>query len=112
MEVIKNERDITYIYLMECEGMLKVGVSKNPLSRASHLQGGNPFEITIRNMWETPYPFEVECNVHWRLGRYRVSGEWFKCDPLLVMNKIGNEVYKAKLKQSMPCQYSTQNASF
>lgn len=67
-----------FVYVMVCEGFVKIGVATNIEDRLTTLQIGNPFEIKIIKAWRTTDPGQLEDRLHAILERYRVRGEWFK----------------------------------
>lgn len=69
------------VYIFECQGMIKVGVTHDPLWRLKVSQTGNPFEIRLLGFRVVEYPFRVEKMLHRNLGAYHVRGEWFRVPP-------------------------------
>lgn len=75
----------SYVYVIEAPGgMVKVGVSRNPLARLGGLQGGMPLALRLVRTWERPHgdAVKVERTAHrllhpWRQG----TTEWFKVAP-------------------------------
>ena len=65
-----------YVYVIECEGLYKIGWSKwGPRSRASQMQVGNPFELKV--IGAIPGSRENEAEWHEVFASQRVRGEWF-----------------------------------
>lgn len=90
---VKSKSRTRFVYLIQCEDYVKVGVSSNPEGRLRSMQTGNPFNMFLVNKWETTSDFRIESITHRELAEYRVHGEWFKCSPLVASNKIGNALY-------------------
>lgn len=64
---------------------VKIGLVKstdrNSEERLSDHQTGNPRDLVLHHVVQTPSPYWVERGLHHRLGRKRVRGEWFILDP-------------------------------
>lgn len=59
----------------------KIGYTKHAAKmRLSEIQVGNPEKIEVIREWRIPNARQAERKMHKRLGKYRVSGEWFSCD--------------------------------
>ena len=60
---------------------VKIGLvnstQRNSEERLLDHQTGNPRDLVIHHVVQTPSPFWVERGLHHRLGRMRVRGEWF-----------------------------------
>ena len=74
----KMNNDDLYIIQSDVTGMIKIGRSKNPQKRLKQLQTGNPNKLKLivafkGEGWK-------EKNIHERLDRYRLEGEWFSYD--------------------------------
>jgi len=66
-----------YVYLMECGGKYKVGISENIERRVKELNN-KPFPtrlVTHSDMVHCAY--EAEREIHEWLDEYRIGGEWF-----------------------------------
>ena len=73
-----------FLYLMECEHFVKVGIATNTQARRAELQRSNPFKIRI--LWSKKFEFKMfamiaERAVHRALGDWRHAGEWFTVSP-------------------------------
>lgn len=64
-----------FIYVMECAGFYKIGWSKVPRIRRSHLQTANPLPVTLVGVVEGS--MENEAEWHEFFTDKRVQGEWF-----------------------------------
>lgn len=69
------------VYLIGCEGCVKIGVSTYGESRIEALQTGNPFELYLIAEAEFTDAFAVEKHLHATYSKYRIRGEWFKIPP-------------------------------
>lgn len=67
------------VYLMECNGYTKIGISKDPERRRSQFQSGNPTPIRIVNVIETDVPNIVERILHEAFEDHKTATdrEWF-----------------------------------
>lgn len=72
-----------YVYFVECEGYVKIGVARWPEKRLTVMQGGNPFPMTL---WGLLLPkgsaFELEAHLHHWLRPYSLKLEWFNADAM------------------------------
>ena len=65
------------VYLIECGGRYKVGVSENTERRVTELND-RPFPAKLITKSEPVHcAFEAEREIHEWLDSYRVNGEWF-----------------------------------
>lgn len=69
------------VYVLECEGHYKVGVSLNPRSRITSLQIGCPFPIKLVMTITHPNADRLEARLHQLYRRHRVRGEWYALSP-------------------------------
>ena len=71
----------TYIYIMRCEGIRKIGVAERPHIRLRAIDGG-PFPVVLEYSELCP-PLAVadaEERAHQMLADCRVRGEWFRVE--------------------------------
>ena len=74
--------DNQYLYIIHQEGFVKIGVSKNPLSRMDALQTGSPEKLKLVTYIDAnPWALEMEQFAHTILRPYRAQGEWFHTTP-------------------------------
>jgi hypothetical protein len=81
LEFIKNRRalvPVSSIYVVECEGYIKIGVANDVDARVLTLQTGCPFKIRLIRSFRSQNAHEEEEAIHELLHRYHVRGEWFK----------------------------------
>ena len=70
----------SYVYVIKCEGLVKIGHSRNPEKRLVALRGGSPKEMYVALKFEVPGHLarRVEMDAHYHLANDCVGGEWFK----------------------------------
>jgi len=72
------------VYLMECDGHYKVGVSADPHERARQLDR-RPYPVEIVAQSDMVHcAFKAEREIHSRLDEFRIDGEWFRIPRELV----------------------------
>lgn len=73
----KKEKDKGYIYLFECGGKYKIGLSRDVERRIKELDY-RPFTINlIAKSRLLTDPFNVERELHERYTKNKLTGEWF-----------------------------------
>lgn len=78
------------VYVIEAEdGLLKIGISKNPRQRLSDLQTGSPRPLRLVHVQECNGVAQiVEQRAHVQLAKYRKEGEWFEIDRAVAIDAI------------------------
>ena len=76
------------LYIIECNGHYKIGISKNIYKRLAAMQTGNPYELKVASVYNTNNPYFLEGTVHLELKNIHVRGEWFKGDLDYIMRVI------------------------
>jgi len=74
----------TFLYLMQCEHFIKVGIAVDTQARRAELQRSNPFPIRIlyrRQIEAKAFAMIAERGVHRRLCEWQHAGEWFTATP-------------------------------
>jgi len=76
-----------YVYFVECQGYVKIGVAKSPHKRMANMQSGNPFPLTL---WGAIMPnkadaFTVEAALHHWFWTQHHSLEWFHSEVLMTL---------------------------
>lgn len=68
------------VYLMENElGMLKIGISNDPLKRARALSTGSGLSVKLICYWQVSNRARTtEAYLHRVFKNFKISGEWFK----------------------------------
>jgi len=83
------------LYLMSSGGNIKIGISKDPITRVKQLNTGSGDKIHLIATWVTTDDVSyVESFLHGLFDLYRLNGEWFT-----------NKVTIGLVEQSIPCQY-------
>jgi peptide methionine sulfoxide reductase MsrA len=96
---IKNKSTVSYeeiekighIYVLQCDGGIKVGKTKNDVKkRIKGLQTGNVEDIKILYDFETSNADLLERYIHYILQRYRCNSnrEFFDCDVQYIINVV------------------------
>ncbi len=68
------------VYLINAYGtdLYKIGITTgNVEKRIKQLKTGNPYELTLVNVFECEYHRKVESWMHKRYSNQREEGEWF-----------------------------------
>ena len=81
---------LVYLYVIECDRFVKVGISANPEKRVKGMATDNPFELRLR-FRRRVYSFlagEAEFNAHQQLAQYHHANEWFTCPSALAHEAI------------------------
>ena len=76
-----GERDRSTGKLTENVKIGMVGAKGDSGERLKQHQTGNPRDLVLHHVVETPAPFWVENGLHQRLNGLRVRAEWHKLDP-------------------------------
>jgi hypothetical protein len=76
-----GERDRSTGKLTENVKIGMVGAKGDSGDRLKQHQTGNPRDLVLHHVVETPAPFWVENGLHQRLNGLRVRAEWHKLDP-------------------------------
>ena len=73
----ENFQKSAYVYIFECGGKYKIGVSKDVQRRKKELDK-RPYPCNIVYISSsTKYAYEVEQHIHLGLNHCRIDGEWF-----------------------------------
>ena len=64
------------IYIIEFNGLHKIGVSKNPTKRLKQFSLGK--QAKIIHVYDSVIPFKLESMLHDIFKHKKISGEWFK----------------------------------
>lgn len=71
---------LRYVYLLESDGLYKIGFARDPNTRRKRLQTGSPKPIRIVHTIRTWHYRHVEEKLHDHFDDKRVRGEWFALD--------------------------------
>ena len=70
-----------YVYMLECGGRYKIGMSADVNRRAAELDK-RPFPVTIVAVSKaTDNAYSIEQYLHEKLEQFRIGGEWYEIDP-------------------------------
>jgi hypothetical protein len=77
-------RRYSEVYFIQAKtgGPIKIGYTHNVIARLDGLQVGNPEELRI--VATVPGGAKEEAAIHRRLRRYRIRGEWFRDDDVVM----------------------------
>lgn len=66
--------------MVNASGLIKVGISNNPLRRRRQIELASGSSVSIIKCWQTldAPAFEVEQFLHRQFARKRKQGEWFE----------------------------------
>lgn len=81
-----------YLYIIGCDGFIKIGLAQNPAKRITDMQVSNPHKLKLLKIFPVGNMIKSERQLHGIFKKYRVRGEWFKV-PAESLEKI----LKAKL---------------
>lgn len=76
-----------WLYFVQCQDYLKIGVAADVALRIMTLQTGCPYELKLIGTIRCQNAIEDEAIWHEKLARYHLRGEWFKI-PELEMREI------------------------
>jgi hypothetical protein len=76
---MSGKPQLALVYVVECEGWVKVGITRHLTPRMSVMQVCNPFPITVLAAWEAADAAGEERAIHATLGALaKRRGEWFE----------------------------------
>ena len=99
---------LCYVYLLICGDdktvYVKVGMSQNPLERATALRNTSPLPIDLMatvDMQSRRLALDLECDLHKALQEWRIQGEWFRLsyddkEKFKVITRVALEPYATK----------------
>lgn len=70
-----------FVYIIECQQYIKVGVSDKPFERLGSMATGNPFELKLLALLfisGSRQAYATENKIHKKFSKFRVRGEWFE----------------------------------
>lgn len=73
----KNKKS-THLYVLSCDGLLKIGVTNDIDKRVKTLQTGNGNPIIVEYLDERLNPEKAEKYLHRCFAKKRRKGEWFE----------------------------------
>lgn len=72
--------ELSFVYLLKCSEMYKIGVSKDIPQRIRMLQTGAPFPVSLVNYIIVDAAHVQEKQLHRIFAEKRASGEWFQLE--------------------------------
>jgi len=69
--------DNSGVYVMECQGRYKIGVSSCVSKRLENLNTASPFKVELVAVFSTSTPYPLEKHLHQCFSAQNVKGEWF-----------------------------------
>jgi Meiotically up-regulated gene 113 len=78
---IGRPRTKSRVYVVICEGFIKIGMSDNVPQRIREMQVGNPFQIKLARAFSVDWHLAagIEAAAHAKLAHVAHRGEWFRC---------------------------------
>jgi len=91
-----SPHDDKFVYLLINEnGHSKIGVSKDPVSRAKGLQNGSGYDIHEIYYWAVKdSAFRIESHLHKNFKEDRINGEWF-----------ASRIEPDEIEDIIPCEF-------
>jgi predicted GIY-YIG superfamily endonuclease len=74
------------VYLIECDGYYKIGVSEDPENRLDRFQTGNPYELSLEAKIDVEQAYDIEEKLHSYYNSKHKRGEWFNLNQSDVKN--------------------------
>lgn len=78
--ILESSNTQVSVYVLEANGICKVGVAKSITTRVASMQTGNPYKIEVVAEFrfnDERTARDIEAEVHRMLTHYRMQGEWF-----------------------------------
>jgi predicted GIY-YIG superfamily endonuclease len=69
------------LYILECQGYYKIGVSADVEKRVKQLQIGNPFLLNVHKIFSVTKPITVEKLLYSAMLNKKTTTEWFDLEP-------------------------------
>ena len=80
--MIQKIHRLPMVYTLTTEGFeyIKIGMTKNIKNRMRNIQSGCPFKLSLWVCAYTKNPAQVEAEIHDKMEKFRLHGEWFSPD--------------------------------
>ena len=81
--ILESSNTQVSVYVLEANGVCKVGVAKSITSRVAGMQTGNPYKIEVVaefRFHDEKTARDIEAETHRMLNHCRMYGEWFNAD--------------------------------
>lgn len=78
-KIVKSSCTQSCVYIVQCTktGVIKIGVSNNPLLRIKAIQTSYPYPLSLVRTIDSPHPLKTEKGLHVALADFKLNGEWF-----------------------------------
>jgi hypothetical protein len=83
----------SYLYFVECDKFVKVGIASDIFKRMSQLQVSSPHPMQLLAAFPSKQAAIIERRIHHMWAKYRGLGEWFK----LPDGEIGHILHRASM---------------
>jgi hypothetical protein len=95
----------SFVYVLECEGFVKIGYAHDPIYRTTVHQVGNPFQINLVGYAEYPSRQAAEAAENRALAAFREQrsrGEWHAADANEVLTYVRRDAGELPRPQRRP----------
>jgi hypothetical protein len=102
-----NRDEMKSLYILECNGLYKVGISFNVRKRKQGIQTSNPYKIKNKVIYhKIPLTTKIEFQSMKKLNDHRMNGEWFNCDIELIEKAIEETLRENKINSFEKLRYN------
>jgi hypothetical protein len=80
-----------FVYVMECETFIKVGITKNTESRLGTIRACNPYQVDLLLSFAVPLEsraVDIEKAIHTALKKHHHNREWFKSSARALLPRL------------------------
>lgn len=74
----QNRAKSGFVYVVQCQEYVKIGLADNVKLRVSGLQTGSPYKLKLLASWPCDDAPNTEKELHKLFSRFHMRGEWFK----------------------------------
>lgn len=71
---------MSYVYIVQNNGLCKIGMTDNVKKRLKQFRIGNPTEFTVIALYEHDNPLILEQALHHKFYKKNMNGEWFNLE--------------------------------
>ena len=86
---VPRRSSLQSVYLMSCDGGMKIGIATNVDRRLATIQAMNPLPLSVIHSRAAPFPQHLERYLHKTFEECRIRGEWFNLSDDQVTEAIG-----------------------
>lgn len=83
-----------FVYVLGCDGFVKIGIAADPIKRLRACQTGNPHSVEFLGMFPTITPRIDEENLHRQFEEFHKLGEWFKLNEWRLAKLLRKACYR------------------